>query len=110
MDFITPFTPALAEAFLLVMVCVILLVDVFLADAQRWITYALTMLTLLGCFLITGFTAWNGDIYTFSGMFIADAASSASIVLPVPGSPFTSSGRLSVTAALTASIRSCVAM
>ena len=73
MDFITPFTPALAEAFLLVMVCVILLVDVFLADAQRWITYALTMLTLLGCFLITGFTAWNGDIYTFSGMFIADA-------------------------------------
>ena len=37
MDFITPFTPALAEAFLLVMVCVILLVDVFLADAQRWI-------------------------------------------------------------------------
>ena len=73
MDFITPFTPALAEAFLLVMVCVILLVDVFLADAQRWITYALTMLTLLGCFLITGFTDWNGDIYTFSGMFIADA-------------------------------------
>ena len=40
---------------------------------------------------------------------MAAATSSASIVLPVPGSPLTSSGRLSVTAALTASMRSCVA-
>ena len=44
-----------------------------------------------------------------SGMPIALATSSASIVLPVPGSPFTSSGRFSVIAAFTASIRSCVA-
>src|SRR6266850_7876486 len=36
------------------------------------------------------------------------ATSSASIVLPVPGSPFTSSGRCSVIAALTASVRSSV--
>jgi hypothetical protein len=35
---------------------------------------------------------------------------SASIVLPVPGSPLTSSGRSSVIAALTASMRSAVAM
>ena len=45
-----------------------------------------------------------------SGMFSAVATSSASIVLPVPGSPLTSSGRFSVTAAFTASIRSWVAM
>ena len=44
-----------------------------------------------------------------SGMFSAVATSSASIVLPVPGSPLTSSGRCRVTAALTASIRSWVA-
>jgi cytochrome c553 len=44
-----------------------------------------------------------------SGMFIAAATSSASMVLPVPGSPLTSKGRFSVTAALTASIKSCVA-
>src|SRR2546422_941303 len=36
------------------------------------------------------------------------ATSSASMVLPVPGSPFTSSGRCSVIAALTASVRSSV--
>src|SRR6185369_7638612 len=44
-----------------------------------------------------------------SGMFSEAATSSASIVLPVPGSPFTSRGRLSVMAAFTASIRSWVA-
>ena len=30
--------------------------------------------------LATGFTAWNGDIYTFSGMFIADALAHAPVV------------------------------
>src|SRR5438552_10331090 len=45
-----------------------------------------------------------------SGLPRLRATSSASSVLPVPGSPLTSSGRSSVTAALTASIRSGVAM
>jgi hypothetical protein len=44
-----------------------------------------------------------------SGLFSARAISTASTVLPVPGSPFTSSGRSSVMAALTATIRSSVA-
>ena len=44
-----------------------------------------------------------------SGRPSALATSSASSVLPVPGSPLTSSGRVSVMAALTASIRSGVA-
>ena len=61
MDFIAPFTPAIAEAFLLAMACTILLLDAFLSDEQRWITYALTLATLVGCFLITGFTDWGGD-------------------------------------------------
>ncbi|MEO7728618.1 MAG: NADH-quinone oxidoreductase subunit NuoN [Burkholderiales bacterium] len=72
MEFITPFAPAYAEVFLLVMVCAILLLDLFVPDEKRWITYALTMATLLGCFLITGFTDWSKDIYSFSGMFVAD--------------------------------------
>ncbi len=72
MEYITPFIPALAETFLLVMVCAILLIDAFLPEVKRWITYALTLATLFGCFLITGFTDWGGDIYTFSGMFVAD--------------------------------------
>ena len=36
------------------------------------------------------------------------ATSTASMVLPVPGSPLTSSGRCSVIAAFTASVRSSV--
>jgi NADH-quinone oxidoreductase subunit N len=72
MEFITPFFPAYAEAFLLVMVCTILLLDLFVPDERRWITYGLTLATLLGCFLITGFTDWSGEIHTFSGMFVAD--------------------------------------
>ncbi len=72
MEFIAPFTPAIAEAFLLGMACMILLLDAFLPGEKRWVTYALTLATLLGCFLITGFTDWGDDIYTFSGMFVAD--------------------------------------
>ena len=72
MEYIAPFTPAIAEAFLLVMACTILLLDAFLPVEKRWVTYALTLATLLGCFLITGFTDWGDDIYTFSGMFVAD--------------------------------------
>ena len=72
MPFITPLAPAYAEVFVLAMVCVILLADLYLSDDKRGITYALTLATLGGCFLITGFTDPASDIYTFSGMFVAD--------------------------------------
>jgi NADH-quinone oxidoreductase subunit N len=72
MQYITPFAPAFAETFLLIMACIILLLDVFTKDEKRVVTYGLTLATLFGCFLITGFTDWSGDIRTFSGMFIAD--------------------------------------
>ena len=72
MQFITPLAPAYAEVFLLCMVCVILLLDLFMSDARRGITYALTLVTLGGCFLITGFSDPGGEPYTFSNMFVAD--------------------------------------
>ncbi len=73
MQFITPLVPAYAEVFLLAMVCVILLLDLFLGDEQRWITYALSLVTLLGCFLLTVFIVLTSDaVYTFSGMFVSD--------------------------------------
>jgi NADH-quinone oxidoreductase subunit N len=72
MQFITPLAPAYAEIFLLCMVSVILLLDLFLSDARRGVTYALTLATLLGCFLITGYADHGSDIYTFSGMFVND--------------------------------------
>jgi NADH-quinone oxidoreductase subunit N len=54
------------------MACVILLLDLFLREDRRGIIYALTLLTLLGCFLITGYSDHGGEIHTFSGMFVAD--------------------------------------
>ena len=72
MQYITPLAPAYAEIFLLCMVCVILLLDLFLSDEQRGITYALTLATLGGCFLLTGYAGPGGEPYTFSGMFVAD--------------------------------------
>ena len=87
MEFITPFAPACAEAFLLAMVCTILLLDLFVPDEKRWITYALTLATLAGCFLITGFTDWSGEIYAFSGMFVADPMPSMANIASTKNSP-----------------------
>jgi NADH-quinone oxidoreductase subunit N len=70
MQFITPLAPAYPEIFLLVMICVVLIADLFVSDDNRVITYALTQLTLAGCVAITYVTA--SAAYTFSGMFVAD--------------------------------------
>jgi NADH-quinone oxidoreductase subunit N len=72
-NFITPdLYPAMPEIFLLVMACVILLVDAFLGRAQRWITAALTLITLAGCALITYQTMDGQVVLTFSNMFVDD--------------------------------------
>ncbi|GFE84848.1 NADH-quinone oxidoreductase subunit N [Steroidobacter agaridevorans] len=63
---------AAAEIFLLTAICVILLVDVFLDDSKRWVTYGLTMLTLAGCAFVTVNYAVDGRVIAFDGMFIAD--------------------------------------
>lgn len=71
MDYITPMAPAYAEVFMLAMACGILVLDLFLGDERRRVTYALTLLTLAGAFCIT---VWTHPVerYTFSGMFVAD--------------------------------------
>src|SRR5688500_16145562 len=63
---------AAAEIFLLTAVCVILLVDVFLDDRQRWITYALSLLTLVGAAFVTVEYAVEARMTAIEGMFIAD--------------------------------------
>jgi len=72
MPYITPLLPAYPELFLLGMVCVILVVDLFVADANRIVTYALTQATLLGCLLLTYLTATTEPVTTFSDMFVDD--------------------------------------
>jgi NADH-quinone oxidoreductase subunit N len=71
--FLTPdLYPAMPELFLLVMACIILLVDAFLVRTQRWLTGALTLITLLGCALITYQTMDGQVVLTFSNMFVDD--------------------------------------
>jgi NADH-quinone oxidoreductase subunit N len=64
--------PASAEIFLLGMACVILLVDAFIGAGKRWITAALTIVTLVGCALITYWTMDGQVVLIFSNMFVDD--------------------------------------
>jgi NADH-quinone oxidoreductase subunit N len=72
MQYITPLLPASSELFLLAMVCVVLIVDLFIADERRIVTYALTQAALGGCLALTYLTASVDPVTTFSGMFVDD--------------------------------------
>lgn len=63
---------AAAEAFLLTAVCAILLVDVFLSERTRWVTYVLSLLSLAGAAWVTLEFAATDRVLAFDGMFIAD--------------------------------------
>ena len=71
MPFLTFIAPASAEVFLLCMACVILVLDLFIDDDRRGISYALTLLTLAGCFVLT-WLGPSGGQYAFSDMFVTD--------------------------------------
>jgi NADH-quinone oxidoreductase subunit N len=75
MNFITPLAPAYPEIYLLGMVCVILVADLYLSDDNRVATYVLTQVALAGCFAITLFTSRLEPETTFSGMFVDDLMS-----------------------------------
>ncbi len=77
MEFIMPLWPAYPELFLLVMTCVVLIVDLFVSDDNRIVTYGLTQFTLAGCALLTFFTGNPEPVYTFSGMFVDDLMADA---------------------------------
>ncbi len=65
--------PAYAEIFLLTMTCIVLVVDLFLDDQRRYVTYVLSLLTLAGCaFFTIGIGSIPGPTYTFNNMFVSD--------------------------------------
>ncbi|MGH8743713.1 MAG: NADH-quinone oxidoreductase subunit NuoN, partial [Burkholderiales bacterium] len=73
MNFAVPdLTPAYPEIFLLAMVSLILVIDLCISDKQRFITYLLTQLTLLGCAVVTVAVSEPGIRYSFSRMFVSD--------------------------------------
>lgn len=63
---------ALPEIFLLSMTCLVLLVDVFLRDAQRNVSYVLAQLSLLGTFLLLLQGMTDAPVYAYNNMFIQD--------------------------------------
>jgi NADH-quinone oxidoreductase subunit N len=75
MNYLSTLIPAYAEIFLLAMICVILIVDLFVANPARTYTYLLAQLTLLGCALITVATHHSGVQHLFHGMFVDDLMS-----------------------------------
>ena len=75
MSFLSTLTPVYAEIFLLVMVSVIMIADLFVANQNRTLTYVMVQLTLLGCSLITVATHTHGVSYLFHGMFVDDLMS-----------------------------------
>ncbi|MFA7282290.1 MAG: NADH-quinone oxidoreductase subunit NuoN [Sterolibacterium sp.] len=73
MNFVMPdFYPAVSEIFLLAMACVILLIDLVLPRAQRWVIALLTQLTLVGAAILTFLTADGQVVLTFSNMYVDD--------------------------------------
>ncbi len=66
------FMPALPEMFLLGMTCVILLLDLFLTERSRVVTYLLAQSTLLGALLLTIMLYDNSRTLTFSDTFVLD--------------------------------------
>jgi len=70
---------AYPEIFLLGAGCAILAIDLFLTDATRGVTYALSLATLIGCALLTWTVTWmtgGQPAYTFNGMFVSDMMAS----------------------------------
>ena len=72
---LTDLLPVLPEIFVLLMLCVILILDLFLADDLRFVSYGLTLLTLAGAAAITASTFSTMPVLAFSNMFVDDALS-----------------------------------
>ena len=75
MSYLSTLTPAYAEIFLLIMACTILMVDLFVVNQQKTLTYSLVQLTLVGLAVITVMTYQAGVIHLFHNMFVDDLMS-----------------------------------
>jgi len=69
-------TLAAPEIFMLAAICVVLLVDLFLGDRQRWVTFALSLLALAGASWITSATGFPERTVGWYGTYVADPLSS----------------------------------
>lgn len=63
---------AAAEIFVLSAACIILVIDLFLTERSRWLTYVLSLLTLAGAAYMTVRYGVQARVTAFDGMYIAD--------------------------------------
>src|SRR5262245_50278490 len=68
-------SPAMPEIFLGLAICAVLLVDVFLRDDQRQVTYILAMLALIGAAGVTAYFGVDREVIAFAGSYVTDPAS-----------------------------------
>ena len=69
----TNLVPVYAEIFLLIAASAILLIDLYLKGSRRNVTYYLSLLTVVGCAVLTfGDYSAGTTVYTFNGMFVSD--------------------------------------
>lgn len=66
------FLPALPEIFLLGMICIILLLDLFISDRNRMVTYLLSQASLVMTLVITLGMLEQPKVTTFSDTFVMD--------------------------------------
>ena len=69
--------PAMPEIVLLTLTSALLLIDAFLSESERYISYWLAQVTLVGTAVLTGLmmVSGTGALVTFNGMFVADMLS-----------------------------------
>jgi NADH-quinone oxidoreductase subunit N len=73
MNFEMPnFLPAIPEIFVLSMACLILIVDLYVSDKNRVVTYLLSLATLAVATVLTVNYSVQGTVTTFSGTFVLD--------------------------------------
>ncbi|WP_455203214.1 NADH-quinone oxidoreductase subunit NuoN [Kaarinaea lacus] len=73
MNIVMPeFTPAIPEIFVLSMACIILIADLYISDQNRFVTYLLSLATLVGASLLTINLHTGESVLTFHGTFIDD--------------------------------------
>ena len=67
--------PAIPEIALLGLVCALLVIDLFIPERDRHVTFWLAIASLLACATLAGSIAGNASSVTFQGMFVADPMS-----------------------------------
>jgi NADH-quinone oxidoreductase subunit N len=68
-------SPAIPEIALALCVLALLVVDAFLREEDRHVTYWLAILSLVGTAALTAYSAGRPTLVTFQGMFVADLMS-----------------------------------